>query len=215
MTASQAMSRRVRCLRPLERAGDVFDTLQSCEHDCFPVVDDEGGDILVGTILRSVVTFSRVSWVAAADEIVSSCSNCTNRPHPGGSNSRRRVLLVILSPALVCWLLHIERDLLKVSAHVARRAVARATFGALKRLHTLTLTVSRRTACIEGPANNTAGPRRAWGGPAFRLRVANCSPTIRLTCRCHALHPVAGAATASASWFSCTRRRLGTRARWV
>ncbi|CAM9902453.1 unnamed protein product [Sphacelaria rigidula] len=52
MTASQAMSRRVRCLRPLERAGAVFDTLSSCEHDCFPVVDDLGGDILVGTILR-------------------------------------------------------------------------------------------------------------------------------------------------------------------
>lgn len=52
MTASQAMSRRVRCLRPLERAGAVLDTLSSCEHDCFPVVDDQGGDILVGTILR-------------------------------------------------------------------------------------------------------------------------------------------------------------------
>lgn len=52
MTASQAMSRRVRCLRPLERAGAVFDTLNACQHDCFPVVDDEGGDVLVGTILR-------------------------------------------------------------------------------------------------------------------------------------------------------------------
>ncbi|CAN0046378.1 unnamed protein product [Scytosiphon promiscuus] len=52
MTASQAMSRRVRCLRPLERAGAVFDTLSACQHDCFPVVDDEGGDVLVGTILR-------------------------------------------------------------------------------------------------------------------------------------------------------------------
>lgn len=52
MTASQAMSRRVRCLRPLERAGAVYDTLSVCEHDCFPVVDDHSGDILVGTILR-------------------------------------------------------------------------------------------------------------------------------------------------------------------
>ena len=52
MTASQAMSRRVRCLRPMERAGAVFDTLSACEHDCFPVVDDQGGDVLVGTILR-------------------------------------------------------------------------------------------------------------------------------------------------------------------
>ncbi|CAM9297744.1 unnamed protein product, partial [Discosporangium mesarthrocarpum] len=51
MTASQAMSRRVRCLRPVERAGTVYDVLSACEHGCFPVVDDREGDILVGTIL--------------------------------------------------------------------------------------------------------------------------------------------------------------------
>ncbi|CAM9377787.1 unnamed protein product [Phaeothamnion confervicola] len=52
MTASQAMSRDVKCLRPIEKVGFVFDILQTCEHDCFPVVETASGGILVGTVLR-------------------------------------------------------------------------------------------------------------------------------------------------------------------
>ncbi|CAM9634919.1 unnamed protein product [Chrysoparadoxa australica] len=63
MTASQAMSKEVVCFRPIEKVGVVYDTLRSCSHGCFPVIDSSGGDgsqgtseVLVGTILRKAMT---------------------------------------------------------------------------------------------------------------------------------------------------------------
>jgi chloride channel 7 len=57
MTASQVMNRKVKCMRPVERAGFVFDVLNSTEHDCFPVVHVQGDSdgVLVGTVLRKAL----------------------------------------------------------------------------------------------------------------------------------------------------------------
>ncbi|KAG5178539.1 chloride channel protein 7 [Tribonema minus] len=52
VTAGQIMTTTVKCLRPIERVGYVYDALRNTEHDCFPVVDTQTGNVLMGTVLR-------------------------------------------------------------------------------------------------------------------------------------------------------------------
>eukprot|EP00611_Tribonema_gayanum_P016725 TRINITY_DN2911_c0_g2_i4.p1 TRINITY_DN2911_c0_g2~~TRINITY_DN2911_c0_g2_i4.p1 ORF type:complete len:839 (-),score=229.88 TRINITY_DN2911_c0_g2_i4:151-2667(-) len=52
VTAGQIMTTTVKCLRPIERVGYVYDALRNTEHDCFPVVDTQSGNVLMGTVLR-------------------------------------------------------------------------------------------------------------------------------------------------------------------
>jgi len=49
IVAGQVMSTEVKCLRPVERAGVVYDLLQSCSHGTFPIVDTASGGTLYGT----------------------------------------------------------------------------------------------------------------------------------------------------------------------
>lgn len=53
--AAHAMSTNIKCLRPVERVGVVYNLLQSCSHNTFPIVDDATGGTLYGTISRSVL----------------------------------------------------------------------------------------------------------------------------------------------------------------
>jgi chloride channel 7 len=52
IVAGQVMSTEVKCLRPVERAGVVYDLLQSCGHGTFPIVDTVSGGTLYGTASR-------------------------------------------------------------------------------------------------------------------------------------------------------------------
>jgi chloride channel 7 len=52
IVAGQAMSTEVKCLRPVERAGVVYDLLRSCKHGSFPIVDTASGGTLYGTASR-------------------------------------------------------------------------------------------------------------------------------------------------------------------
>jgi chloride channel 7 len=45
----------VKCLRPVERAGVVYDLLNSCKHGTFPIVDTATGGTLYGTASRSML----------------------------------------------------------------------------------------------------------------------------------------------------------------
>lgn len=54
MTADTIMSKDTECLRPFEKVGTVVDLLRDCEHQCFPVIDDDG--VLHGTVLRKHLT---------------------------------------------------------------------------------------------------------------------------------------------------------------
>ena len=49
------MSRDPLTFRRVERVGHLYDVLQSCEHDCFPVLNAEEGGVLVGTVLRKAL----------------------------------------------------------------------------------------------------------------------------------------------------------------
>lgn len=49
------MSPNPTTFRRIERVGLVYDALSRCEHDCFPVLNAEAGDVLVGTVLRKAV----------------------------------------------------------------------------------------------------------------------------------------------------------------
>ena len=51
-TAAQVMCPEPLVLLPLVKVGDVFDTLRSCRHECFPVVRDATTNQLTGTVLR-------------------------------------------------------------------------------------------------------------------------------------------------------------------
>lgn len=52
IVAGQVMSTEVKCLRPVERAGVVYDLLRSCGHGTFPIVDMASGGTLYGTASR-------------------------------------------------------------------------------------------------------------------------------------------------------------------
>ena len=55
IVAGQVMSTQVKCLRPVERAGVVYDLLKSCSHGTFPIVDTASGGTLYGTASRSML----------------------------------------------------------------------------------------------------------------------------------------------------------------
>jgi chloride channel 7 len=55
IVAAQVMSTEVKCLRPVERAGVVYDLLLSCSHGSFPIVDTASGGTLYGTAARSML----------------------------------------------------------------------------------------------------------------------------------------------------------------
>jgi chloride channel 7 len=55
IVAGQVMSTEVKCLRPVERAGVVYDLLRSCSHGTFPIVDTASGGTLYGTASRSML----------------------------------------------------------------------------------------------------------------------------------------------------------------
>jgi len=55
IVAGQVMSTEVKCLRPVERAGVVYDLLRSCSHGSFPIVDTFSGGTLYGTASRSML----------------------------------------------------------------------------------------------------------------------------------------------------------------
>jgi hypothetical protein len=41
--------------RRVERVSTIYDSLASTEHDCFPVLNAEDGNVLVGTVLRKAL----------------------------------------------------------------------------------------------------------------------------------------------------------------
>lgn len=55
IVAGQVMSTQVKCLRPVERAGVVYDLLRSCSHGTFPIVDTSSGGTLYGTASRHML----------------------------------------------------------------------------------------------------------------------------------------------------------------
>ncbi|KAL7561898.1 hypothetical protein ACA910_014271 [Epithemia clementina (nom. ined.)] len=55
IVAGQVMSTEVKCLRPVERAGVVYDLLQSNSHGTFPIVDTASGGTLYGTASRHML----------------------------------------------------------------------------------------------------------------------------------------------------------------
>jgi len=56
IVAGQVMSTDVKCLRPVERAGVVYDLLRSCSHGTFPIVDMASSGTLYGTASRDILT---------------------------------------------------------------------------------------------------------------------------------------------------------------
>jgi len=56
ITVRHIMSDEVKYFRPVEKVGCIYDMLIDCEHNCFPVVDVNAGNALVGTVLRKTLT---------------------------------------------------------------------------------------------------------------------------------------------------------------
>lgn len=71
IVAGQVMSTEVKCLRPVERAGVVYDLLRSCSHGTFPIIDSASGGILFGTASRSMLcTLLQRRAFGSIDEMV-------------------------------------------------------------------------------------------------------------------------------------------------
>jgi CBS domain-containing protein len=50
------MTRSPVCLPPIVNVGEIYDLLTIHKFNCFPIIDDEQNDILLGTVLRKVLT---------------------------------------------------------------------------------------------------------------------------------------------------------------
>jgi chloride channel 7 len=55
IVAGQVMSTEVKCLRPVERVGIVYDLLKNVSHGNFPIVDTASSGTLYGTASRSML----------------------------------------------------------------------------------------------------------------------------------------------------------------
>lgn len=55
IVAGQAMTSAVKCLRPVERVGVVYDLLRYTSHGNFPIVDTASSSVLYGTTSRSML----------------------------------------------------------------------------------------------------------------------------------------------------------------
>ena len=55
IVAGQAMTAEVKCLRPVERVGVVYDLLRHTSHGNFPIIDTASSGILYGTTSRSML----------------------------------------------------------------------------------------------------------------------------------------------------------------
>jgi chloride channel 7 len=55
IVAGQVMSTEVKCLRPVERVGIVYDLLKNVQHGNFPIVDTASSGTLYGTASRSML----------------------------------------------------------------------------------------------------------------------------------------------------------------
>eukprot|EP00986_Skeletonema_menzelii_P009308 scaffold4203_cov148-Skeletonema_menzelii.AAC.2 len=55
IVAGQVMSTEVKCLRPVERVGIVYDLLKNAQHGNFPIVDTASSGTLYGTASRSML----------------------------------------------------------------------------------------------------------------------------------------------------------------
>ena len=55
LTVCDIMTTAPICLLPVVRVGEVYDMLCQNKHHCFPVLDDNDGNIFCGTIMRKVI----------------------------------------------------------------------------------------------------------------------------------------------------------------
>eukprot|EP01036_Dinobryon_divergens_P022196 gene22196-30436_t len=65
LSVSEIMTKDPIAVPPVINVGDIFDILKSSNHHCYPVVDANDGNILVGTITRKVICTlikHRVNW---------------------------------------------------------------------------------------------------------------------------------------------------------
>jgi chloride channel 7 len=78
IVAGQVMSTEVKCLRPVERAGVVFDLLRTCSHGTFPIVDTASGGTLYGTASRSMLCTLLQRRAFGSPDIVDDYDNSDN-----------------------------------------------------------------------------------------------------------------------------------------
>ena len=55
LTVCEMMTKRPRCMYPLMRVGECFDTLRAGKHHCYPVLEDKNSQVLLGTMTRKVL----------------------------------------------------------------------------------------------------------------------------------------------------------------
>lgn len=55
VVVTDIMSSSPICVKPMLKVGDAMDILSTAGHHCFPVIDDQDGDVFVGTITRKVL----------------------------------------------------------------------------------------------------------------------------------------------------------------
>ena len=95
IVAGQVMSTDVKCLHPVERAGIVYDLLQTCSHGNFPIVDTSSSGTLYGTVSRDTLcTLLQRRAFGSPHEL---SDNCEDPSSPGMIIGPKR-----LSP-LVQW----------------------------------------------------------------------------------------------------------------
>ena len=75
IVAGQVMSSDVKCLRPVEKAGVVYDLLRSCSHGTFPIVDISSGGTLYGTASRDMLCTLLQRRAFGSPDVISELDN--------------------------------------------------------------------------------------------------------------------------------------------
>ena len=100
IVAGQAMSTEVKCLRPVERVGVVYDLLKRTSHGNFPIIDTATSGTLYGTVSRSILCtlLQRRAFSQSCD-----VNNGQYRDYSNGTNDHAKHLEPKRLSPLVQW----------------------------------------------------------------------------------------------------------------
>jgi hypothetical protein len=88
LTVNDIMTKNPVCMQTVVNVGELVECLETVKHNCFPIVDTQHGDILVGTVLRKVLCMLlKVRAFSKSNTYPNTPNASTNNLASAGNNS--------------------------------------------------------------------------------------------------------------------------------